>query len=191
LRKKHYVRKKKGGRTKQKVNIPDRVSIHTRSEEINKRSRFGDWESDLMEFSRQKNTLSVDYERRSFTVKLHKLTSKEAKEKENALIQIFEDLPNDLRKSITFDNGAENVRHITIRNNYQMQTYFCDAYKSWQKGGVENINGLIRQYFPRKTNLNKIKETELYRIQELLNNRSRKSLNYLSPNETIKQQVVY
>lgn len=191
LRKKHYVRKKKCKRTKQKVNIPDRVSINTRSEEINLRKRFGDWESDLMEFSKQKDTLSVDYERRSFIVRIHKLKSKEAQEKEDALMQTFEDLPDKLRKSMTFDNGTENVKHTTIKYNYQMETYFCDAYSSWQKGGVENMNGLLRQYFPRKTDLNKINATKLYQIQELLNNRPRKALHYLSPNEIIKSQVVH
>lgn len=191
LRKKHYVRKKKCKRSQNKINIPDRVSIHTRPDEINFRKRFGDWESDLMEFSNQKNTLSVDYERKSFMIRIHKLSSKEAKEKEDALIQTFEDLPVELQKSMTFDNGKENVKHTIIKRNYQMETYFCDSYASWQKGGVENMNGLIRQYLPRKTNLNNVSTIQLYQIQELLNNRPRKALNYLSPNEIIKQQVVH
>ncbi|MCL5794816.1 MAG: IS30 family transposase [Patescibacteria group bacterium] len=191
LRKKHYVRKKQYSRTKQKVKIPDRVSIHTRTEEINHRQRFGDWESDLMEFSRQRNVLSVDYERKALMIRIHKLTSKGAKEKEDALKQTFEDLPNNLRKSITFDNGTENARHTIVKNSYQMATYFCDSYSSWQKGGVENINGLLRQYFPRNTNLNKVNETRLYQVQELLNNRPRKALHYLTPNEIIKLQVVH
>jgi len=191
LRKKHYVRKKKYKRSQKMINIPDRVSIHTRSDEVNLRQRFGDWESDLMEFSNQKNTLSVDYERKSFMIKIHKLASKEANEKEDALIQTFEDLPNELRKTMTFDNGKENVSHITIKRNYQMETYFCDSYASWQKGGVENMNGLIRQYLPRKTDLTKIPDKYIYLVQEKLNNRPRKTLNYLSPNQIIQMQVVH
>lgn len=191
LRKKHYVRKKKCSRTKQKVNIPDRVSIHVRSKEINNRQRYGDWESDLMEFSKQKDNLSVDYERKSMLVRVHKLKDKTAQEKYDALMQTLEDIPIQLRKTMTFDNGTENVKHTNIKDDYQIQTYFCDPYCSWQKGGVENTNGLLRQYFPRKIKLNKIPHTFIYEVQEKLNNRPRKALHYLSPNEIIKSQVVH
>ncbi|MBU0661611.1 IS30 family transposase, partial [Patescibacteria group bacterium] len=85
------------------------------------------------------------------------------------------------------DNGGEAARHTQLRDIYGILTFFCDSYKSWQKGGVENINGLIRQYLPRKTNLDTITDREIYDIQEQLNNRPRKSLNYLTPNEIIQR----
>lgn len=86
-------------------------------------------------------------------------------------------------KSITFDNGTENVRHTALKEAYGLATYFCDAYASWQKGLVENINGLIRQYFPRCTDMSKVTDEQIYEVQEKLNNRPRKSLGYLTPNQ--------
>jgi len=144
-----------------------------------------------MEFSVQKDTLSVDYERKSILARIHKLKDKSASQKEDALMQTLEDLPPELRQTMTFDNGTENVKHKTIKNNYQMKTYFCDPYFSWQKGGVENTNGLLRQYFPKKTKLNKVPHSFIHEVQEKLNNRPRKTLNYLTPNEIIKHEVVH
>lgn len=98
----------------------------------------------------------------------------------------IESLPTkDLALSFTFDNGREEARHTEIKNEYGINTYFCDTYKSWQKGGVENSNGLIRQYLPKNTNLDKITENMIHEIQEKLNNRPKKKLGYSTPNEVI------
>ena len=193
LRQKHYIRMKLKGKKTQikKINIPDRVSIHTRSKQINKRTKLGDWETDLMEFSKQKDNLSVDIERLSRLVRIHKLKSKQADEKLDALNQTFRDLPDNLKQTLTFDNGTENVKHKKLIKEHDIKTYFCDPYSSWQKGSVENMNGLIRQYFPRKTNLQKTPHRIIYEVQERLNNRPRKCLNYLTPNEIINKQVVH
>ena len=189
LRRKHYKRTRLKGRKKQskKINIPDRVSIHLRDKQINKRARVGDWETDLMEFSKQKYTLSVDIDRRSRLVRVHKLKDKSANEKLDALNQTLRDLPNNLKYTITFDNGTENVRHKELTTEHNIKTYFCDTYSSWQKGSVENTNGLIRQYFPRKTNLQKVPHRTIYEVQEKLNNRPRKCLQYKTPNEIINE----
>jgi IS30 family transposase len=90
-----------------------------------------------------------------------------------------------LTKTITFDNGGEGALHYKLRNEFGIGTFQCDAFASWQKGGVENMNGLIRCYLPRDTDLSTITNEQIFQIQELLNNRPRKSLNYLTPNEVI------
>ncbi len=90
---------------------------------------------------------------------------------------------------MTFDNGTEGAKHMDMRDDYNMKTYFCDAYASWQKGGVENINGLIRQYIPRDADLSTMTDEDIYVIQERLNNQPRKGLNYLTPNQVIAMEV--
>lgn len=190
LRTKRSKRQRRFDRKKHnKINIPDRVSIHLRPEEISRKERVGDWETDSMIFSKQKNTLSVQYERKTMLCRLRKLKNKEAAETENAIAQSVESLPNGLWQSITRDNGTENAKHLHTLNTFNIQSYFCDVYASWQKGGIENLNKLIRQYLPRKTDMSKISHEEIYAIQEQLNNRPRKSLNYLTPNEAIAKYI--
>jgi len=190
LRTKRHKRQRRFDRKKHnKINIPERISIHLRPEEIDRKERIGDWEIDSMIFSKQKNTLSVQYERKTMLCRLSKLKSKEAAETERAIAESVESLPNELWQSITRDNGSENAKHLNTLNTFNVQSYFCDAYASWQKGGIENLNKLIRQYLPRKTDMSKISHDEIYAIQEQLNNRPRKSLSYLTPNEVIAKYI--
>lgn len=189
-RQKRYTRKSK------KSFIPERISIHDRPEIINNRKRFGDWESDSVVFKKHKSALSVQHERKSLLVRLHKIADHGAEETMEALRATIESLPTkDLALSFTFDNGGEGAKHTKIRDEYGVSTYFCDTYKSWQKGGVENSNGLIRQYLPRSINLDIMTDKEIYEIQEKLNDRPRKKLGFFTPNEVInsfllKQQSV-
>jgi len=183
-RTKRYSRKK---RTKH--SIIGRVSIHDRPEIIDNRDRVGDWESDSVQFSKQKTALSVQYERKSMLVRLHKVANLGKDETYRALTESIDSLPQYLFNSITFDNGKEGARHFDIRREYNINTFFCDPYKSWQKGGVENLNGLIRQYLPRSTRLDTITDEQIQLIQEKLNNRPRKSLGFLTPNEIIQREI--
>jgi len=189
LRKAHKKRWRKFGRRKQKTSIPERVPIDLRPEIINLRSRYGDWETDTMYFRKQKVSLSVQHERKSLLIRIHKVLDKSAEETEGAINDSVESLPAELWKSLTYDNDKEGVRHTKIRDGYDIETYFCDPYASWQKGGVENSNGLLRQYLPRTTDLSTITDEQIYQIQEKLNNRPRKKLNYLTPNEVISTAV--
>ncbi|PJA08648.1 hypothetical protein COX69_01750 [Candidatus Falkowbacteria bacterium CG_4_10_14_0_2_um_filter_48_10] len=177
-RQRRFDRKKRN-----KINIPERVPISLRPEEINRKERFGDWETDSMIFSKQKEILSTQYERKTMLCRIHKLPNKTAKETENAIADSIESLPTGSFFSITRDNGTENANHLDTLNNFGIQSYYCNAYCSWQKGGDENLNKLIRQYLPRKADMSKVTEDDIYAIQEKLNNRPRKSLNYLTPNE--------
>lgn len=187
LRTHRLKRKKWGKRKSKKVTIPGRISIHDRPKTIDEKRRYGDWESDTVEFVRkQKNPyLSVQYERKSQLVRIHKVPDKTAEETKEALIKTIESLPYDLFRTVTFDNGSEGALHTKLQEMFEIDTYFCDPYSSWQKGGVENANKLIRQYLPRKTNMRTITGEDIKQIQERLNSRPRKGLNYLTPNEVI------
>jgi transposase, IS30 family len=185
LRKKHRRRVKQRGRKSHTIAIPERVSIHLRPSVINERKREGDWETDSMKFKKQKASLSVQYERKLMLARIHKVKNGSMEETEQAISKSIESLPTGLFKSVTWDNGKEGVCHTKIRDNYNIETYFCDPYSSWQKGGVENLNGLIREYLPRETDMDTITDEDIYRIQEKLNNRPRKKLGYLTPNQAL------
>jgi len=174
-----------------KTRIKHRVSIHDRPVCINERLRYGDWETDSVEFKRIRgnNYLSVQYERKSQLARIHKVNTKNAEDTKDALIKTVESVPPELFKTITFDNGSEGAKHYEINKLYNTKTYFCDSFKSWQKGGVENLNKLIRQYLPRKLDIRNISDNQIYLIQEKLNNRPRKGLNYQTPNEVIHKVV--
>lgn len=189
LRQGKRKRQRRYGRKTTKIRISERKSIHERPIYISERKRYGDWESDSVLFSKQKSTLSVQSERKSKLIRIHKTTGKSAQETNNAIIKTIESLPKELLLTMTFDNGTENMKHVDIKKDYGVETYFCDPYASWQKGGVENANKLIRQYLPRKTDMNKLTDKDIYDIQEKLNNRPRRCLNYLSPNEIINKVV--
>lgn len=168
--------------------IKNRVSIHLRPAEILEKKEYGHWENDLVEFGRnQNNVLSVKYERKSMLCRLHKLESKKAQENEHTIIETIESFPHHWFKSVTRDNGKENAIHEKTLNDFGIPTYFCDPYCSWQKGGIENLNKLIRQYLPKRFDFAKITDREIYEIQEKLNSRPRKSNNYLTPNEVYAQ----
>jgi IS30 family transposase len=186
LRRKQKTRQRRFSRKqrKKKETIKERISIDLRPKIIEKRTRIGDWETDSVIF-KGKSILSVQYERRSMLCRLHKCEDKTAERSEEALRDSIESLPQTFWLSITRDNGSENAFH----HQTEVQSYFCDSYCSWQKGGVENINGLIREYFPKRSNLDNISEREIYEVQERLNNRPRKSLNYLTPNEIIALEI--
>ena len=177
-------RQRKFSRKKRTNGIKNRVSIHLRPAEITEKKSYGHWENDLVEFGRvQKEALSVKYERKAMLCRLHKLKNKKAEGNESSIRETIESFPHYWFQSVTRDNGKENAEHEKTLNDFDVPTYFCDPYASWQKGGIENLNKLIRQYLPKKCDFAKITNRDVYEIQEKLNNRPRKSNNYLTPNE--------
>lgn len=182
-------RRRRRGRKPRKQTIPARVSIHTRPDTINERRRVGDWESDTMVFRKQAVGLSVQYERKCQLIRLHRVPDHSADATEQAIAKTVDTLPTWMFKSMTFDNGGEGACHVQFRERFGVETYFCDPYASWQKGGVENANGLIRRYLPRTKKLATVTDDELHAIQERLNNRPRKSLGYRTPNEVLTEEL--
>lgn len=188
LRKQHPTRRKPRSRQSQ-VTIPDRVSIWERPAVVTERVEPGHLETDLMFGRRATTALSVQVERVTKVLSLARLDRHTAAENLEALKHTVETLPTGFVKSVTFDNGSENVHHRTLTDEYGVSTYFCDTYKGWQKGTVENSIGLLREYIPKGCDLTQLDQVTLYRIQETLNNRPRKQLNYQTPNEALQTHL--
>lgn len=189
-------RRKHGSRVKHnKTSIPERVSIHVRDPGIDDRLTIGHWESDSVIYPGSGGErLSVQTERKARYTTIHRLPSGNAQDTLDALRETVASMPQDLVKSITFDNGGEGARHQVLTHDYNIQTYFADPYKSWQKGTVEQTNGLIRRHLPRGTDLRSISNQQIYDLQEKLNNTPRKILGYLTPKEVLfnlSPQVVH
>lgn len=185
-------RRKWGGRKHHKMPIPERISIKVRPDIVNERTRYGDWESDNLEFKRAvtKGAVSVQCERKSGLVRIHKVNGKKSSvDTVDALTKTIESMPSELMKTMTFDNGIENFRHAELKRQFGVGTYFCRPFAPWQKGTVENANKLLRRYLPRETDLDSLTDQDLYLIQEKLNNRPRKRLNYQTPNEVINNYL--
>lgn len=189
LIRKHRRRHPKRGRKPHKPLIPELVPITLRPDIIEKRERFGDWESDQMQFYKQAERLSVQYERKGMLTRLHRVTNKTADENERAITKTLEPFPEEYQRSITFDRGSENTCHTKIRDAFRLDTFFCAAYAAWQKGGVENTIGLLRRYLPKNTDLATLTDDQLHTIQEKLNDRPRKKLNYKTPNEVLSASL--
>ena len=175
---KHGSRKSRKGGT-----IKNMISISKRPEEVTERSRTGDWESDSMIFSKQKEILSVQVERKTRQVRITKCANKTAKETMKAILSQLGSEDSENLRTLTFDRGTEGALHEEISKELQIAIYFCHPYCSWEKGAVENRNMFIRQYLPRQIRLSEVSHEKIYEIQEKLNNRPMKCLNYRTPNE--------
>jgi IS30 family transposase len=189
LRRRHPTRQQHGKRRHRRHSIPGKVSIHERSEEINMKTEFGHWEGDSIVGKGHRGGASVHYERKIQFVRIYKLAGFTAQETKDAMSSTVTALPEGCVKSYTLDNGTETAKHLDLRYDHNVMTYHCDPYKAWQKGGVENMNGLIRQYFPKKTDFTTVSEEAIRFVQERLNSRPRKSLDYATPNELLLREL--
>jgi len=166
--------------------IPGRVFIGARPEEINRRLLWGHWEADSLVSRASAASVHVLLERKSRYVRLTKMLRNSSSCVREAVMRRLRPLPEKARLTITYDNGAENGKHLEINRELKTQSFFCNPYHSWEKGSVENANGLIRRFVPKKSNLERIPNADLQRIENLLNNRPRKCLNYQTPKEVFK-----
>jgi len=182
---KHYKRGRKPKRAEQ---IKGRIDITQRPESINNRQDFGHWETDLVEGQGQ-SCLKVSVERKDRFTKILKVPNKTSKESNKALFNMFSKMPQGSVKSITYDNGPENSGHLELNRILGTDSYFCQPYHSWEKGTVENTNGIIRRFLPKETNFDNISDTQIQQLEFWLNNRPRKCLNYLTPQEVFNSTV--
>ncbi len=185
LAQRHKKRKKKGqSRKHRSSHIPNRISIDERPDHINNREEFGHWEADsLVSSKNRKAGLIVLAERQTRFAKLKRVNGRTAENARKAINQKLCRYPEDSRQSITYDNGSENVEHELVNEALGTKSYFCNPYRSWEKGLVENTCGLIRRFIPKKTNIALITDVQVRRIERLLNNRPRKCLDYHTPAE--------
>lgn len=168
--------------------IPQRVSIVERPNDINLRQVVGHWETDLM-WGSGRWALQVLVERKTRYVRLKLIPNKTAQASYEALAFLLSSVPRSLLKSITYDNGLENMLHVEINQRFKIQSFFCEPYHAWEKGSVENTNGLIRRFLPKKTNLNNVSSARILRIENWLNSRPRKCLKFQTSAEAIRPPV--
>jgi IS30 family transposase len=167
--------------------IPNRTSIDKRPKIVASKGRFGDWEADTIVGARHKGGILSAVERKSKLTRLRKLATKAAAEMKDNSIELLGPLAAKVH-TITVDNGKEFCEHELIAAGLQARIYFAHPYASWERGLVENTNGLVRQYFPKKFDFAKFTEKDLQQVEDLLNNRPRKTLGYRTPNEVFFKQ---
>jgi IS30 family transposase len=179
---KHGKRRRKRGNYKDTRGlIPNRVSIENRPAIVEKRKRFGDVEVDLIMGKNHKSALLVTVERSTLHTTIDKLEGKNATVITNKIITRMKKLPP--IKTMTFDNDQAFTYHEKIAKELSIKTYFTRPYTSQDKGTIENRNGVIRLFLPKKTDFNLIDAKEIKRIEKEINNRPVRKFGYLSSNE--------
>lgn len=189
LRMRRAKRGKLHGRKPRGV-ILNRISIHDRPASIECRKEFGHFEGDLVINKKSMSqNVSVVLERKTRFVRLNKNESKKSTHVMQKIFNTMASLPARARKSITFDNGKEFAKHDVLRI-MKTETYFCDAYASWQKGGVENVNRILRWFLPSNIPLSDLTEDQLDQIETKINSLPRKCLGFRSAAEAFGDEIV-
>lgn len=196
--KKYLLRRKQGRKSKKNnrfsyigtgKNIPNRIDITLRNELANKRLEFGHFEADsvvsCVEKGKTKSCLTVLVDRATRMTIIRKTASKTSQATTKSIVAALKPLSNNVI-SITYDNGCEFSQHEKINKELNVKSYFCKPYHSWEKGTVENINGLIRRFFPKGTDFDTITEEEIAYVEDWINNRPMKILNYMTPKQKLQ-----
>ncbi len=169
--------------------IAGRRSIHDRGQTIDSRAEFGHWEGDLMQFRTQRGNLVTLVERQTRLTLAAGLPSKTAQATAAKLTSLFSELPEAARRSITFDNGSEFAAHEKLERELGMLTFFCDPHAPWQRGSIENANGVLRRDLPRKTEFTDYSDQDIQDIVWANNTTPKKSLGFLTPAEAFLHQL--
>lgn len=170
--------------------IAHRRPLAERPEEANDRQTSGHWEADLMLFKARNQTILTLHERHSRLLLAVRLQGKRAEPVAKAMTEIMAPLPRQWRQTVTFDNGTEFARHYQL-HELNIETFFCDTYSPWQKGGVENAIGRMRRTLPRKTDLVKLPEERFVHFIQAYNNTPRKCLDYWTPAEVFWRKLLH
>ncbi len=171
-----------------RVTIKNRASIHDRPDAAATREETGHWEADLIICKRTRPVL-VLHERKSRVTLAARLTGKTAAETVSVMMSLFRRLDPAVRKSVTFDNDTTFAQHDLLRSMFNMTTWFCDAYASWQKGGVENANGRLRRWLPRQLDIDALDDEDLQDIVFTANLTPRKCLGYKTPFQALLAEL--
>jgi len=186
LRTVRHMRQAKGGTTKRGLGqIVDTVSIRERPAEVEERAVPGHWEGDLLTGANNTHIATL-VERQTRFVMLLKVPSKDSATVVGALAKHVRKLPQHLRRSLTWDRGKEMADHKSFTVATKVQVYFCDPRSPWQRGSNENSNGLLRQYFPKATDLSRFSQIYLNAIARRLNQRPRKTLGFETPADRLQ-----
>ncbi|MFC5175091.1 IS30 family transposase [Nocardioides taihuensis] len=172
--------------------IPDMVNIVEREEEVAERRVPGHWEGDLITGKNNASAIGTLVERvTGYTLLLHLPQGHGAEQVTAAITEAMTALPANLRKTLTWDQGKELSRHKQIAQITGLKVYFCDPHSPWQRATNENTNGLLRQYFPKGTDLSVHSKEDLAWVQDQFNDRPRKRLDYAAPSELINGLLLH
>jgi IS30 family transposase len=180
-------RRKRYGSYDRRGHIIGRRSISSRPAVVSQKQRIGDWEADTIIGQNHQQAIVSVVERKSKLTLLKRVTHRTSEAVEQALEEFLKPLQKRCH-TITSDNGKEFANHQAIASNLQADFYFAHPYASWERGLNENTNGLVRQYFPKKSSFSKITERDVQQVMERLNNRPRKTLGYKTPNQVFFKQ---
>ena len=181
--------RRRGGSSSART-ILRRRPLSERPAAVADRSEFGHWEADGMQFGRTGQTVLMLHERRSRLLIAVRRPSRAAAPVAKAMAAVLGPLPPEFRQTVTFDNGTEFAHHYEL-HAWGIETFFCDTYSPWQKGGVENAIGRMRWFLPRKTNLASLSEREFTGLLRVYNNTPRKCLGWQTPAEVLREQVLH
>lgn len=190
LRQEKAARKKPPASKDCKIKIPDRTSIDLRSQEIEDRLIAGHWESDLLVGKEQKSALATLVERTTRFTLMVPLISRRPVDVREALTKALNEIPEFLRLTMTHDNGIEMMEHSLLTRDTRIKVFFAHPYSPWERGTNENTNMLIRQYFPKGTDFNTISQEQIKFVQDELNDRPRKVLNWRKPAEVFDEMII-
>jgi IS30 family transposase len=189
LRQVRQKRRPRGRGADRRGFVPDELRIAARPEEIAERLIPGHWEGDLIKGAYNRSAVGTLVERTSRLVRIARMEGLDATAAQTGFERIFNDVPEGLRKSLTYDRGSEMARHADLTRNTGVKVYFADPYCPWQRASNENMNGLIRQYLPKGTDLSTFSQDDLDAIAYRLNSRPRKILDFQTPYEVYHQLV--
>jgi transposase, IS30 family len=187
----HYSKSKRKSRKGAKTNrqrIKEANSIEDRPIHIEDRKEVGHWEGDLIIGPKQSSAIGTLVERKTRFVYIVKLKNRKSETVTKAFKKSINRLDTKLRKTLTYDNGMEMANHKWFTKHTGAVVYFAHPYSSWERGSNENTNGLIRRYFPKNTDFNKLSENQLKEVENMLNNRPRKILGYYTANEKMNEE---
>jgi IS30 family transposase len=185
LRTGRAIRKPQRRPNARQTRIKDKVMISERPPEVEDRAIPGHWEGDLIIGKNHASAIGTLVERSTRFVMLLHLPDRDAATVREAIAAAILTLPQALRRSLTWDQGIEMAEHLQLRMDTEMDVYFCDPHSPWQRGSNENTNGLLRQYFPKGTNLSVHSPEHLAAVAAELNGRPRETLNWRTPAEAL------
>ena len=189
LRQNHKRRHKQSKSTRNERKLEDMLSIEERPMEVENRIIPGHWESDLIVGKNNRSAIGTIVERTTRTTILVPLKNKSADVVAKAFAKEILKLPKQMRLTMTHDQGREMAKHKLLSEMTGVKIFFAHPRSPWERGTNENTNGLIRQFFPKGTDFNKISRAEIKKVQDLLNGRPRAALNFQKPIDVFNQLI--